>query len=126
MTRPLSNDLRTRIIRAVEGGLSRNATAEKFEVSVSAVVKLMQQWRATGSCEPKQIGGYRKYILAEHAEQVNRLLTEKPDITVAEMRKQLAVAKIKAGQSSISRFLSHLGYRYKKKRYTPANKNERT
>jgi putative transposase len=114
MTRPLSNDLRRRIIRTVEGGLSRNAAAKKFEVSVSAVVKLLQQWATTGSCEPKQIGGYRKHLLAEHVETVNRLLAEKPDITLAEMKKQLAIAKINAGQSSISRFLNHLGYSYKK------------
>jgi putative transposase len=116
MTRPLSNDLRKRIVRTVEGGLSRNATARKFEVSVSAVVKLMQQWTATGSCVPKQIGGYRKHLLATHVDEVNRLLAEKPDITLAEMRTQLAIAKINAGQSSISRFLNHLGYSYKKNR----------
>lgn len=114
MTRPLSNDLRERIIRTVEGGMSRNATAEKFDVSVSAVVKLFQQWKVTGSYQPKQIGGYRKHILAGHAERVNRLLAEKPDITIAEMQRQLAVAKIGVGQSSIVRFLAFLGYTYKK------------
>jgi len=114
MTRPLSNDLRERIIRTVEGGLSRNAAAGKFDVSVSAVVKLMQQWRTTGSCEPKQIGGYRKHVLAEHQEKVDRLLAEKPDITLIEMQKQLKSVKIRVGRSSISRFLNHLGYSYKK------------
>ena len=46
MARPYSVDLRTRIVRAVEAGLSRRAAAAKFEVSVSFVVKLMQRWRA--------------------------------------------------------------------------------
>lgn len=114
MTRPLSNDLRERIIGAVEGGLSRNATAQKYNVSVSAVIKLLQQWKATGSYEPLQIGGYRKHILAKHKERVDRLLAATPDMTVAEMQRQLAEAKIKVGQSSITRFLAHLGYSYKK------------
>jgi transposase len=114
MTQPLSNDLRERIIRTVEGGMSRNATAEKFDVSVSAVVKLLQQWTMTGSYEPKQIGGYRKHILAEHAGSVKELLEKKPDITLAEMQTRLATMKIKVGQSSITRFLSFIGYTYKK------------
>jgi putative transposase len=114
MPRPLSNDLRERIVRAVDDGLSRNATAKRFDVSVSAVVKLIQQWRATGSYLPKRIGGYRKRLLADHADRVNRLVTEKPDMTVAEMQQQLAAADIKAGPSAIARFLVYLGHTYKK------------
>ena len=40
MTRPYSVDLRERVVRAVEAGLSRRAAARRFEVSVSFVVKL--------------------------------------------------------------------------------------
>jgi putative transposase len=114
MPRPLSNDLRERIVRAVDGGLSRNATAERFDVSVSAVVKLMQQWRATGSYLPKRMGGYRKPLLAEHADRVTRLVAEKPDRTIAELQQWFAAEDIKAGASAITRFLTRLGYRYKK------------
>lgn len=114
MTRPLSKDLRERIVRTVEGGMSRNAAAKKFDVSVSAAVKLLQQWTATGDYGPKKIGGYRKHLLAEHEDEVRRLLAAAPDITLAELKKQLALIKIKAGKSSISRFLNHLGYSYKK------------
>jgi transposase len=46
MTRPYSVDLRERVVRAVESGVSCRATAAKFEVSVSFVVKLMQRWRS--------------------------------------------------------------------------------
>jgi transposase len=114
MSHPRSNDLRARIVRTVEGGLSRNATAQKFDVSISAVVKLMQHWQATGSYRLKQIGGYRNRILAGHEGYVNRLLAAQPDITLAELSKQLAVVGIGAAQSSIARFLNHLGRRYKK------------
>jgi putative transposase len=48
MARPYSADLRERVVRAVEGGASRRATAAKFEDSPSFVIKLMQ--RRTSPC----------------------------------------------------------------------------
>lgn len=130
MARPLSNDLRERIVRAVDGGLSRNATAKKLDVSVSAVVKLIRQWKATGSYLPKKIGGQRKHLLAGHTDWVNRLLEEKSDITVAEMQVRLASIQIKVSQSAITRFLIHLGHSYKKnrsrQRARPARRSSRS
>jgi transposase len=49
MTRPLSNDLRARVVAAVAGGESRRAVAARFDVAVSSVVKWCQRYRATGS-----------------------------------------------------------------------------
>jgi len=40
MTAPLSQDLRRRIVRAVEAGRSARQAAERFEVSPSAAIKL--------------------------------------------------------------------------------------
>jgi transposase len=114
MPRPLSEDLRERLVRAVSGGSSRNAAAKKFEVSVSAVIKLVQRWKATGSYMPAQIGGYRKPLLAAHADRVRELLAEKPDMSLAELKKRLAAAGIRVGRTAISRFLRQLGYTYKK------------
>jgi len=114
MPKPISNDLRERIVRAVDGGMSRNAAAEKFEVSISTAVKLLQLWNETGSWHPHKVGGHRRHILAPHKDEVDRLLKEKPDITVAEMRESLAKIKIKASESAITRFLIHIGQSYKK------------
>jgi transposase len=49
MARPYSVGLRARVVRTVEGGASRRATAAKCEVSVSFVVKLMQRWSSWGT-----------------------------------------------------------------------------
>jgi transposase len=40
-------DLRERVVRAVEAGLSRRATARRFAVSISFVIKLMQRWHGS-------------------------------------------------------------------------------
>ena len=48
MGRALSNDLRDRVIRAVEGGLSRNAAAARFGVSIASAIRWVDAWRRTG------------------------------------------------------------------------------
>ncbi len=49
MRAPLSQDLRERIVRAVEKGSSIRQAALRFEVSPSAAVKLMRRVRESGS-----------------------------------------------------------------------------
>jgi transposase len=45
MTRPLSNDLRVRLIDAVAQGMSCRAAANRFGVAASTAVKLVRRWR---------------------------------------------------------------------------------
>jgi putative transposase len=74
MTRPLSDDLRERVVIAVETGESCRSVAERFGVAVSSVVKWSQRYRKTGSVAPGQTGGYRKPVLEPHrASVVERL-----------------------------------------------------
>jgi len=53
MVKPLSNDLRRRVVAAVAKGESSRAVASRFGVAVSSVVKWSQRYRATGSVRPK-------------------------------------------------------------------------
>ena len=57
MARPYSMDWRERVVRAVTAGASRRATAAKYDVSPSFVIKLMQRWRRRGTVQPDRIGG---------------------------------------------------------------------
>ena len=63
MPRAYSQDLRDRIVRAVDAGASRRATATKFEVSVSFVIRLVQHWRLTGSAMVRGKGGRPRHRL---------------------------------------------------------------
>ena len=85
MARPLSRDLRQRIVEAVEAGASRNAVAKRFDVSASTVIKLMQRFEATGSIEPGQMGGWKDYALSPHQELVRNLIAARPDMTLEEL-----------------------------------------
>ncbi|MFN3647885.1 MAG: IS630 family transposase, partial [Gemmobacter sp.] len=57
MGKPLSMDLRTRALAAVDGGMSRRAAAKRFGVGVSSVIRWDAARRATGAFAPKAQGG---------------------------------------------------------------------
>jgi putative transposase len=129
MAKPFSEDLRERIVRAVEAGRSRRAVARMFGVSASCVIKLMQRCRETGAVRAAQFGGYRKPILAEHEARVRALVAARPDMTISELAGELAGLGIKVGRSSVYRFLGRLGLTFKKNsarlRTAPARRRRR-
>lgn len=94
MTKPLSLDLRRRIIRAVEEeGMSRRAAATRFSVAPSTVIELVRQWKETGSCEARPQGGDRRSGRVEaHAIQILALVEETPDISLVEIGEHLLAA----------------------------------
>ncbi|MBX3331180.1 MAG: IS630 family transposase [Nitrospira sp.] len=114
MTQPTLMDLRKRIVKAVDGRMSRNAAAKKFEVGVSTVVHLVRRWRETGSIEPERQGKIKEFKLAPHEDAVRGLVAEPPDATLMELKAGLAKAGIKVSKSVLDRFLNHLGFGYKK------------
>ena len=60
MAKPSSEDLRARVVAAVErGGLSRREAARRFGVGVSTAVRWTRRWREKGLVAPGQMGGHR-------------------------------------------------------------------
>ena len=118
MARPYSVDLCERVVRAVEGGASRRATAAKLKVGVSFVVKLLQRWRRCGTVMPDRQGGGRRSPLAPYAERLQALVTAEPALTIAELRERLAVEGVTASRSAIGRRLIACGLTRKKRSST--------
>jgi len=91
MPKPYSDDLRERVIEAVEAGASRREAAESFNLCPSSAVKWLQRWQDTGSAKAKTTGGSRS-PLEEHAKALLALVAQQPDLTldeiVAAMRKR--------------------------------------
>lgn len=115
MPRAYSEDLRRRVVADTDQGLSIRAVAQKYTVSPSFVSKLTRRWRREGSVASRQIGGYKRHALAEHAEAIRRQLAEQTDMTLVELRDWAqAVLSVRVHLSSVDRFLRSLGYRYKK------------
>ncbi len=130
MAKPYSEDLRTRVVVAIEDGATIPEAAEQCGVSISSVVRFLRLHRETGSVSAAQFGGYKEFALAAHEELVRQLVAEQPDITLAELGARLAKEKVTVGKSSISRFLHYLKLPFKKKsagrRAGPTRRRRRT
>ena len=102
MPAPMSMDLRLRIVNAVESGRSIRGAAQRFAVSPSAAIKLMQRLRATGSAAPARYGGHRRPVLEPHEADLRRPVEATPDLTLAELQTALRQrCGVRAGLSTI-------------------------
>ena len=60
MAKPYSQDLRERVIDAVERGeMSRRAAARRYEISEFVAIKWLERVERDGSREPVGYGGHR-------------------------------------------------------------------
>ena len=110
MAKLYSNDLRARVVEAIDEGATREEAAERHEVSLSSLGRFLRLKREKGSVSPAQFGGYKPYALAAHEDLVRRVLAQQPDITLAELKALPAKRRVKVGQTSIFRFLRHLTF----------------
>ncbi len=114
MTRPLSKDIRERVVTAVAGGASTRAVAARFGVAVSSVVKWSQRYRATGSVAPGKMGGHRKPVLAPPRAFIMERLRQTPRLTLHALKDELAARGVKITHNAIWMFLRRDGLRFKK------------
>lgn len=123
MAKPLSVDLRDRVVAAVEGGLSRRQAAERFGVSVSSAIRWTSLARRTGDVRPKRQGGDKRSARIEaHAALILGAWERTPDITLAELRAELAEHGIGVAISSLWRFFERRRITLKKRRRMPPNR----
>jgi transposase len=82
--RPYSQDLREKIVKAVESGQSSvRKTAQRFSVSPGVVQKLVSQKRTQGHLQPRKQGGSIS-PLQPYYQQLQQLVAQQPDATLAE------------------------------------------
>jgi transposase len=83
MAKPYSQDLRDRVIDAVERGkLSRRAAGRRYEVSESVAIKWLERVERHGSREPVGHGGHRASKLMPHRAFLEAARAEKSDLTL--------------------------------------------
>lgn len=78
-----STDLRKRIIKAWQTGQSQARIADRYEVSLSTVKRVIRQYRREGHVEPKLCGAWARQLgtPAELAE-LEAQLAAHPDSTI--------------------------------------------
>lgn len=84
----LSTDLRKRILDAYDrGDGTREQIAQRYDVSLGMVKKLLQQRARTGDIAPRHpYSGRKAKITPRHEKQLTRLVREQPDMTLEELR----------------------------------------
>ena len=113
MAAAYSMDLRTRVLRDADAGLSSNELAERYHVS-RAWVDALKQRRETGAFAPFKPRTFRRRALARaDLDRMAAVLAARPDATLTEIRQALGTA---AGLTTIWRALNQLDFTFKKNR----------
>jgi transposase len=113
MAAAYSVDLRARVLRDADAGLSSKALAERYHVSRAWVDALKQRRRETGSIAPRKQTTFRARVLAGQDDRLAALITARPDATLTELRAALPTS---AGLSTLWRAIDRLGFTVKKNR----------
>jgi len=116
MARPYSRDLRERVVGAVDGGLSRRRAAKLFGVAISTVIDWVNAWRAEGRLVARPMGGDHSSRLREERDWLLERVAAVPDLTLEEIRGELAARGKHVGYGTVWRFFSAEGISFKKNR----------
>jgi transposase len=79
--RPISTDLRARIMEALEEEPSSLIVAARFKVGASTVRKLRLEMERTGSIEPDPLPGRERLVKGKYEQRLRGLVRECPDAT---------------------------------------------
>jgi transposase len=113
MAAAYSSDLRVRVLKDSDAGLSSKELAERYHVSRAWVDALKQRRRETGSIAPRPQTKFRGRVLAGHEDRLAALIAAQPDATLVELREALRTS---AGLSTVWRAIGRLGFTVKKNR----------
>lgn len=112
----ISEDLRIRIVRKVEAGMSRHKAAALFEVSASSAIRFAKRYEEEGSVAIKARPP-RKRRLDPYGKAIRDWITAKSDMTLEEMSARLLENhSVTASTSTIDDWLKANKITYKKNR----------
>ena len=124
MGKPLSMDLRMRTLAAIDRGMSCRAAAERFGVAPSTAIRWYDQRRQQGHYAPKPQGGdTRSHHIEAHRDRVMALYEARRDITLNELRHELARGGLNVAISTLHRFFARHRITRKKR---PDTRSSRT
>jgi transposase len=122
-----SQDLRARVLAAVDGGMAARAAAPLFRVSVSYIYKALIRRRRTGEVNANPRRGHRPRKLSpaqEHALEAH--IEAHPDLTLAALRVWLlAQHGVRLSNGAVWSAVARLRLSFKKRPYARANKTAR-
>jgi transposase len=124
--KPYSQDLRVRVIAALQAGKTQAAVAEQFALSKSTVEKWWYRWRDTQSCAALPHRGGPTRSLQPHEPFLRAEVKKQPDATLDELCARVAeVHGVVVHTTTMSRELQHLRLVRKKRVSTTASATRR-
>lgn len=116
MGKPLSMDLRSRLIAAVASGMSRRAAANRFGVAAASAVRWVHACNTTGSVGFKAQGGdKRSHRIEAFRDVILAAIEAQKDITLVELADLLRMKhEVSFAASTVWRFLDRHAMTYKK------------
>ncbi|GAC1530020.1 MAG: hypothetical protein NVS2B16_37110 [Chloroflexota bacterium] len=122
-----SPDLRSRIVAAVDAGMSKAEASRRFDVALSSVKRYVRRRAATGSLDPTPRPGRIPLIRPSQLEAVRAQLREHP---AAYLDEHCALWKQSHGMQvsriTMSRAIRRAGFTRKKGRWVPLSATNRS
>ena len=107
-------EIRKIIVADYEDGMEVKTISQAVRVSTSTIYRLLEKNRKTGTIEPSYENiGRQSEVTQDKLIKMNALVTENPDITLAEIKEAMHLSIQKSEISNILR--NKLGFRYKKR-----------
>jgi transposase len=123
-----SEDLRARVLAAVDGGMAARAAAKLFRVSVSYIYKALIRRRRTGETTASSRRGHRprKLSAAQEAALATHIEAH-PDLTLTALQAWLLEEhRVRLSNGAMWSAVTRLGLSFKKRRSGRASRTART
>ena len=116
MAGALSQDLRFRVIAAVDGGMSRRAAADRFDIGVATAIRWIRAWRDDARPTALPVGGdVRSHRIEAFRDIIFNAIEAQKDITLVELVDMLRGQHGAAfAVSTVWRFLDRHSVTFKK------------
>jgi len=114
MGRALSGDLRLRVVKASDEGMSARQASARFGVGISSAIRWIARAKI-GELAPRPQGRRRTSSLDAHEGFIVGMIEVCADITLNEMVERLASERsVRISRSALSAWLGRHGWTYKK------------
>jgi transposase len=112
--KPYSEDLRARIVKVVEDGMSKSAAASLFDMSLSSVKRYARMANRGASRAPRKGGGRPPKADESTRRLLEEDVKERPAATLSERRRPLQSAAGKSlSTSTVRRLVKKMGFSQK-------------
>ena len=123
-----SQDLREKLLAAVDRGMPRKEASGAFGISPATLKRWLRRRRETGSAAPRRRPGMRPRVgaTAEERRALWHQLEEEPEATLEEHRGLWERSHgVRVSVATMSRAIRRLGWTYKQRRWRPPSETTR-